>query len=61
MASLKTAFWRQAAQSLPEGTRRRYLADFEGAEHFELVLDGLIELVQRAKHALHMLGGAHSA
>ena len=61
MAELKTAFWRKAAQSLPEGTRRRYLPDLEGAEHFELVLDGLAELAQRVKHALHLPRGVRSA
>ena len=61
MAELKTRFWRRAAQSLPAGTRSRYLADLQGAEHFELVLDGLVELVQRAKSALHHSGGVRSA
>lgn len=53
MAELKTRFWRRAAQSFPERTRRRYMADLQSVEHVELVLDGIVELLQRARSALH--------
>ena len=46
---LKTKFWRDAAASLPERARARYLADLEQAERIELALDGAIEAVARAK------------
>ena len=46
---LKTKFWRNAANSLPASVRVRYLADIEQAERIELVLDGAIEAVARAK------------
>ena len=61
MAELKTRFWRHAAQSFPERTRRRYMADLQSVEHVELVLDGIVELLQRARSALHQHGGIHSA
>ena len=46
---LKTKFWRNAAASLPDGARARYLADIEQAERIELALDGAIEAVARAR------------
>ena len=46
---LKTTFWRNAAASLPDGVRARYLADLEQAERMELMLDSAIEAVGRAK------------
>jgi len=46
---LKTKFWRNAAASLPESVRARYLADIQQAERYELALDGAIEAVARAK------------
>ncbi|HTM59497.1 MAG TPA: hypothetical protein VL199_03980 [Burkholderiales bacterium] len=46
---LKTKFWRNAAHSLPASVRARYLADIEQAERVELVLDGAIEAVARAR------------
>jgi len=46
---LKTKFWRDAAASLPERARARYLADLEQAERIELALDGAIEAVARAR------------
>jgi hypothetical protein len=47
----KTKFWRNAAASLPENVRARYMHDLEGAERMELALDGAIELVSRARSA----------
>ena len=38
---LKTAFWRKAAGSLPAAVRSRYIAHFEDAERFDLVLDAI--------------------
>jgi len=46
---LKTKFWRDAAASLPERVRARYLADIEQAERIELVLGGAIDAVARAR------------
>ena len=46
---LKTKFWRNAANSLPQGVRARYLADIEQAERIELVLGSVIEAVTRAR------------
>ncbi|HXM82953.1 MAG TPA: hypothetical protein VN929_13620 [Burkholderiales bacterium] len=52
---LKTAFWQNAARSLHPSVRRRYLADFERAERWELGLDAAIEALSRAKSALARL------
>jgi hypothetical protein len=49
---LKTAFWQDAARSLHPSVRRRYLAEFEHAERWELALDAAIETWSRAKAAL---------
>ena len=46
---LRTKFWRNAANSLPQGVRARYLADIEQAERVELVLGSAIAAVARAK------------
>ncbi|HZE61318.1 MAG TPA: hypothetical protein VE085_12250 [Burkholderiales bacterium] len=46
---LKTKFWRNAAASLPEGVRSRYLADIAQAERLELALDGAIEALARTR------------
>ena len=46
---LKTKFWRNAAASLPQNVRSRYLADIEQAERMELALDGALEALARAK------------
>ena len=46
---LKTRFWRNAANSLPESVRARYLGDIEQAERIELVLAGALEALARAK------------
>ena len=60
---LKTKFWRNAAASLPESVRARYLADIEQAERFELALAGAIEAVGRARASFttrfHTPRGAH--
>ena len=48
---LKTTFWKNAAASLPESVRGRYMIDIEQAERWELALDGVIELFSRAKSA----------
>lgn len=49
---LKTAFWRDAAASLPEQVRDRYALDIERAERLELALGGAIEVLTRARAAL---------
>ena len=46
---LKTKFWRNAYASLPESVRARYRADIEHAERIELMLDGAIEALARAR------------
>ena len=60
---LKTKFWRNAAASLPENVRARYLADIERAERIELALDGAIDALARAKAGFvtrfQTLRGAH--
>lgn len=50
--NLKTAFWRNAAASLPEEVRDRYVFDLERAERWELALDRAVEALARAKAAL---------
>ena len=45
-------FWREAAQSLPEPVRARYLGYFEAAETWELLLDAAIESGARLKQLL---------
>jgi hypothetical protein len=50
--NLKTAFWRNAAASLPAQVRVRYLLDIERAERWELALGGAIEALTLAKAAL---------
>jgi hypothetical protein len=59
---LKTKFWRNAAASLPESVRARYLADIEQAERYELALDGAIEALARARASFNRFQtprGAH--
>lgn len=50
--NLKTAFWRNAAASLPTEIRDRYALDIERAERWELALGRTIEVLARAKAAL---------
>jgi len=61
--NLKTAFWRNAAASLPAGVRNRYLLDLERAERWELALAATLEALARAKVAVgrtfHSPRGAH--
>jgi hypothetical protein len=61
--NLKTAFWRNAAASLPAEVRNRYALDIERAERWELALSRAIEVLTRAKAALgrtfHAPRGAH--
>jgi hypothetical protein len=61
--NLKTAFWRNAANSLPAEIRSRYLLDLERAERWELALAGVIEALKRVKSAFgrtpHAPRGAH--
>ena len=45
---LKTAFWRNAADSLPASVRARYVGHFEDAERWELRLDAAIEAWREA-------------
>jgi len=49
MRNRNALFWREAAQSLPDQVRARYLGYFEAAETWELILDGALELGSRAK------------
>ncbi len=60
---LKTRFWKNAAASLPESVRARYLADLEQAERIELALNGVVEAVGRARASFatrfHTPRGAH--
>ena len=44
---LKTKFWRNAAASLPENVRARYLADIAQAERIELAIDAMLEALAR--------------
>ncbi len=61
--NLKTAFWRNAAASLPTEIRDRYALDIERAERWELALAAAIEALTRAKAAFgrtfHAPRGAH--
>ncbi len=52
---LRTPFWRAAYQSLPDIVRRRYLADLERAERWDLALDAAVDALSRAKGALARL------
>jgi len=52
--NLKTAFWRNAAASLPAGIRERYALDFERAERWELAVGGAVEMLSRIKSHLKM-------
>ncbi len=54
-STLRTPFWKGAYQSLPETVRQRYLAHIEHAERCDLALDGVIEVLSRAKGALAKL------
>ena len=60
---LKTKFWRNAADSLPQSVRARYLSDIEQAERVELAIGGAIEAIGRAKASFatrfQTLRGAH--
>ena len=40
---LKTAFWKNAANSLPAAARSRHMKHLERAEHWDLALDALVE------------------
>jgi hypothetical protein len=61
--NLKTAFWRNAAASLPAEVRNRYALDLERAERWELALAGAVEALTRTKaafgRAFHTPRGAH--
>ena len=54
-ADLRTSFWQAAYRSLPEGVRERYLAYIQHAERCDLALDGVVEVLSRAKGALARL------
>jgi len=45
--NLKTAFWRNAANSLPAAVRERYMAHFEAAERWDLALDAVVDSFSR--------------
>jgi hypothetical protein len=57
----RSAFWRNAAQRLPEASRNRYNGYFEMAEQWELALDYVIELVADIKGLFHTPSNARSA
>ena len=46
---LKTKFWTNAAASLPQNVRARYLADIAQAERIELAIDAMIAALARAR------------
>lgn len=52
MRNENALFWREAARSLPETVRARYLGYFEAAETWELLLDAALQLGSRVKHLL---------
>jgi hypothetical protein len=60
---LKTKFWKDAANGLPEGVREHYLPDIQQAERWELALGRAIEGWARVKNAFgrtfHTPRGAH--
>ena len=57
---LKTAFWKNAANSLPAAVRARYLPHFESAERWELALDAAIESWKALTRQVHaLLPNAH--
>jgi hypothetical protein len=62
-ASLRTAFWKKAAASLPASARARHMGTLEQAERWELALDGAFEWMARAKaafgNAVHRPRTAH--
>ena len=47
-----TSFWQKAAQSLPPQVRARYASEFEAAERWEAVFDGLSELLSQSQRLL---------
>ena len=50
MAELKTAFWKKAAERLPENYRARYIAYLKRAENFDLALDAIEDLFIRIRN-----------
>jgi hypothetical protein len=61
--NLKTAFWRNAAASLPAEIRDRYALDLQRAERWELAIARVVETLARARtafgRAFHAPRGAH--
>jgi hypothetical protein len=61
--NLRTAFWRNAAASLPAEVRNRYALDLERAERWELAIARAVETLTRARtafgRAFHAPRGAH--
>ena len=58
---LKTPFWRNAAQRLPQPYRERYDGHMRLAENWELTLEALIELVADVKALFRAPSNARSA
>jgi hypothetical protein len=60
---LKTKFWKDAAASLPAHVRARHINELEGAERWELALDGALVALARIKAGFaskfQALRGAH--
>jgi hypothetical protein len=49
---LKTAFWKNALESLPASLRARYAQDIAAAERWELRIDAAVKGWTRARTAL---------
>ena len=52
---LKTAFWRNAANALPQPVRARHMLLLERAERWELALDAAVEGYKGLTRQLHSL------
>ena len=48
---LKTAFWKNALESLPASLRSRYASDIAAAERWELRIDAALKGLKRARNA----------
>ncbi len=57
---LKTAFWRNAANSLPAAVRSRHMAQLESAERWELALDAVADGCKALARQFHALRRSHA-
>jgi hypothetical protein len=57
---LKTAFWKNAARSLPATVRERYMAHLESAERWELALDAVVDGYKALIRQFHALRRSHA-